>query len=193
MEFNGLLALAALWFFLNLITKLGRKGQAPPRSQQPQPRPPMRPIPIPSAPDATQREGSRLELVLREFQRTLEEAAAGPGDLPLPQDEEVEERRSLEVEPEVRSLEEEVRREPRRRFDQDDEAEQIEVRRVSAAAARDAPRSKADHVAFDKQIRQEPADHTATRGYTARQLRDAVVWREILGPPVSMREKEGER
>src|SRR5688572_18857536 len=134
MEFNGLLALAALWFFLNLITKLGRKGQAPPRSQQPQPRPPMRPIPIPSAPDATQREGSRLELVLREFQRTLEEAAAGPGDFPLPQAEEEQEARSLEVEPEVRSLEEEdVRREARRRFAQDDDAEQLVARRIAAA------------------------------------------------------------
>ena len=43
---------------------------------------------------------------------------------------------------------------------------------------------------------QEPnpaADKTATRGYTARQLRDAVVWREILGPPVSLRGEEEER
>ena len=27
--------------------------------------------------------------------------------------------------------------------------------------------------------------------YTARQLRDAVVWREILGPPVGARDLEG--
>ena len=38
----------------------------------------------------------------------------------------------------------------------------------------------------------KPADKTATRGYTLQQLRKAVVWREILGPPVSMR-GEGER
>jgi hypothetical protein len=187
MEFNGLLVLAALWFFLNLITKLGRKSQGPPRS--PEPRRPMDPQSIPSAPDATQREGKRLELVLREFQRTLEQAGAAdrPVRIQLPREEEFEERESLEVEPEVKSLEGDVRRAGRQRVDQDDQAEQIEARRIAAAAARDAPRSKSDHAEFDQRIRQEPADHTATRPYTPQQLRDAMVWREILGPPVSMR------
>ncbi|MBA3344021.1 MAG: hypothetical protein H0T44_01770, partial [Gemmatimonadales bacterium] len=40
---------------------------------------------------------------------------------------------------------------------------------------------------FDSRIRQEPADHTAVRRYSAQQMRDAFVWREILGPPVSER------
>jgi hypothetical protein len=191
MEFNGLLVLAALWFLVNLINKLGRKGQAPPDPEQS--RPPMRSLPVPSTQDATQQEGRRLELVLREFQRALEGAASGPGDIQLPEAEEEEERQSLEVEPEVRSLEQDVRREARRRVDQDDEAEQIEVRRIQAAAARDATRTRADHAQFDQKIRQEPADHTATRGYTTKQLRDAVVWREVLGPPVSMREEDSER
>jgi hypothetical protein len=40
-------------------------------------------------------------------------------------------------------------------------------------------------------VRQEVADHTAVqRKYTPEQLRNAVVWREILGPPVAVR---GER
>jgi hypothetical protein len=64
------------------------------------------------------------------------------------------------------------------------------ARRIAAAEAQGKPLTKADHRAFDARIRQEPADKTATRGYTARQLRDAVVWREILGPPVSLREEE---
>jgi hypothetical protein len=192
MEFNGLLLLAALWFLVNLITKVGRKGQAPPGRQEP--RPPMRPLPVPSRQGGTQQEGRRLESVLREFQRALEGVASGPGDIPLPQAEEEEEGRSLEVEPEVRSLEEEdVRWEARRRFAQDDDAEQLVARRIAAAVDRDAGRSKADHPELDQRVRQEPADHTATPGYTARQLRDAVVWREILGPPVSMRENESER
>ncbi len=64
---------------------------------------------------------------------------------------------------------------------------------MAAAEAQGKPLTKADHRAFDERIRQEPADKTATKGYTARQLRDAVVWREILGPPVSLRGEGEER
>lgn len=194
MELNGLVVLAAVWFLLSLLGKLGRKPQPPKEQGRTMPtRHPPRQTTLggrPRGEDATQREGLRLEQVLREFQRALEQAepvVPPPTQRPTWAEEEIEERESLEVEPEVRSLEEVVRREARQRVDQDDEAEQIELRRIQAAAARDATRTKADHAEFDKKIRQEPADHTATRGYTAKQLRDAVVWREILGPPVSER------
>jgi hypothetical protein len=190
MEFNWVLVLALIWFVVNLLSGARRKTQTKPQVPRPQPSPPGR-APLS---DPTQREGSRLELVLREFERALEQARQpSPTGMSLPEAEEFEERQSLEVEPEIRSLEEDVHREARRRIDQDDDAEQIEVRRIQAAAARDATRTRADHAEFDKRIRQEPADHTATRGYTAQQLRNAVVWREVLGPPVSMREKEEER
>jgi hypothetical protein len=190
MDFDWLLILGVVWFVVNLLT--GTRRKTPPQ-QVPRQRPPT-----PTGPtlaDATQREGSRLEIMLRQFERALEQAqqAGQPAGTSLPPEEEWEERESLEVEPEITSLEGEVHREARQRVDQDDEAEQIEVRRIQAAAARDTPRSKAEHAGFDKRIRQEPADHTATRGYTAKQLRDAVVWREVLGPPVSMRVEEGER
>jgi hypothetical protein len=72
-------------------------------------------------------------------------------------------------------------------LDQDDEAERIEQQRIAAAEANQRPLTDADHEAFERRIRQEPADKTATRGYTAAQLRQAIVWREILGPPVSLR------
>jgi hypothetical protein len=77
--------------------------------------------------------------------------------------------------------------------DQDEESERVAARRIAAAEANSSSRTRADHRAFDARIRQEPADKTATRAYTARQLRDAVVWREILGPPVSLRGEEEER
>jgi hypothetical protein len=88
----------------------------------------------------------------------------------------------------VVSLEAEVRRAPRAEYDQDSGAEALVRRRIAAAEARSGALTKADHKAFDTQIRQEPADHTAVRRYTPAQLRDAIVWREILGPPVSERE-----
>jgi hypothetical protein len=72
--------------------------------------------------------------------------------------------------------------------DLDDEAEKVVAERRAAAEANLRPLSGADHRLFDDRIRQEPADQTAARAYTLKQLREAVVWREILGPPVSLRE-----
>jgi hypothetical protein len=198
MELDWLWIVAAVWFVLNLISNARRKPAAPDRPKPATPTSPtMHTRPetrvVRSGVDPTQQEGSRLEQVLRNLQRTLEEAAAEDGyptGVPRPPREEVEETATLEAEPEVVSLENEVRREARVRVDRDDEAGEFETRRIQAAAARDHARTKADHAAFDHRIRQEPADHTATRTYTAQQLRDAMVWREVLGPPVSLREEE---
>jgi hypothetical protein len=189
MEFKGLLLFAAVWFVVGLIGRAGRKGATTKPQRQPQTR---RPVPQSSGTDATQQEGSRLELVLRQVQRALEEV--DDTQFPLRQKEvlgrrsrQSQEGRSLEVEPEVASLETGFSRPGRKRVDQDDEAEGIEARRIKAAAARDVARSPADHTKFDERIRQEPAEHTAAPGYTVKQLRDAMVWREILGRPVSLR------
>lgn len=184
MEFNGLILLAALWFLLSLISKAQRKPQ---QGQRPRPREPMRPRPLPTTADATQQEGNRLEQVLRELQRSLEQGSLPDwSEEPAPVQHPAEPE-SLEVEPEVTSLEGEVRREVRRRVDQDDDAADIEIRRIQAAAARDTASGSRARAAEDERIRQQPADHTAARTYTPQQLRDAVVWREILGPPVGLR------
>ena len=86
------------------------------------------------------------------------------------------------------SLETEVVRPPRPRYDHDDSAEEVARPRIAAADARSGELTKVDHMKFDERIRQQPADHTAVRRYTPAQLRDAIVWREILGPPVSERD-----
>jgi hypothetical protein len=187
---KALILVAVVWFLFNLVAR--KKG--PPVRPQGQPEPghgTPRPLPRPGTMDATQREGSQLEQLLRQLGRTLDQAGGPLGrlpDRPLPSAEEEEEGESLEVTPVVRSLETGPPRSVRLRFDQDDDAERLVARRISAADDRDRGHSKADHLAFDKRIRQEPADKTDTRGYTARKLRDAVVWREILGPPVSLRD-----
>ena len=198
MDFGGLLVLGIVWLVFNLIGQgKGRARSAPP----PTPRP--RPL---GAPDPTQQEGSRLERMLRELERTLEEVAdrqsGGGSRSPSPQrptpatrlppmtaaeEEDVEERDSLEKPEQVVSLEVDAPRRERADYDQDTEAEAIVRRRIEAARARDRALGKADHKAFDAKIRQEVADHTAVRRYTPAQLRDAIVWREILGPPVSER------
>jgi hypothetical protein len=184
-DFGGLLLLGLLWFVINLLSKKRETGAAP----RPRPQPSQRIVVRQSGSDPTQREGTRLEMLLREMERALEQAG-GPSGRPsstqLPEAEDVEERHSLEVAPEVESLEVEVRRPERVRVDRDDEAEAVEGRRVAAAAERAGSLTSADHQTFDKRIRAEPADHTAVRGFTAKQLRDAVVWREILGPPKAL-------
>jgi hypothetical protein len=77
--------------------------------------------------------------------------------------------------------------------DQDDEAERVVQQRLDQVAARGGPLGEADHQRFDQRIRQEPADHTAVRPRDPAidRLRQAIVWREILGPPVSLRDDPG--
>ena len=182
MDFGTLLFLGIVWLLFNLIGKA--RGSAPRAPEPPSPRPGRRV----NLPDATQREGHQLETLLRELQRTLGLPAETPVRLERtrrPEAEEVEERESLEVEPETVSLEREVRRAERTRVDQDEGAERIETRRIASAAARGGALTRADHAAFDERIKAQPADQTAVRRFNPAQLRDAMVWREILGPPRS--------
>ena len=228
MDFNGLLVLGVVWLLFNLFGAL-RRGERPAPGPRPAPRPPQPGVPTHGRPvgsaDATQREGSRLEQLLRELERNLEQVGGtqpapsarvpesvsrSPGEVsgrpaqtsrrpgqssrapaaPLPSAEEVEDRTSLDETPiEVVSLEGEVHRPARQEVDYDGAAEAVVRRRIEAARRRDRALTKADHEAFDARIRQEPADHTAVaKRFTPAQLRDAIVWREILGPPVSERE-----
>ena len=211
MDLGPLLAIGFAWLVVNAIRKAvskppgdprppgtgqrtppGARSRIPAATTRRVPAPP-RPLPPSTGMDATQREGLRLEDLLRDLGRTLDQASGPAGRAPdrrLPAAQEVEERESLEVAPEAQSLEIDPRRGERAVVDQDDAAEQVIAQRLAAAEANAAPRTRADHVAFDSRIRQEPADKTATRGYTLQQLRKAVVWREILGPPVSMRREE---
>jgi len=190
-DFGGLVVLGVVWLLFNLLGRARGESQPRPRTgaQVPQPHPPT--ARDPSQRDASQREGSRLEQLLRELERNLEQAG-GQGRTtvrlpapPLPDDEDVEERDSLEVPERVVSLETEVKRPARVTYDQDSGAEDLVRRRIAAAEARSGALTRAGHKTFDRQIRQEPADHTAVRRYTTAELRHAIVWREILGRPVS--------
>jgi len=195
-----LLLVGFAWMVFSAIRRAGSKppearrpprSPAPPRTPGPT-RPGARPVPLPpaSGADPTQREGERLEELLRNLGRTLDQASGPMGRAPdrrLPPAEEVEEAQSLEWLPQVRSLETPPNRPGRVIVDQDDGAEQLVARRIAEAEARSGPRTRADHQAFDRRIRQEPADKTAVRPPRTKQLRDAVLWREILGPPVALR------
>ena len=156
---------------------------------------PQAPLPRPPRPDASQREGERLEELLRGLQGRLEQGGAGtrgkttivikrPVPAPGPVHQRPKPARSRAAEPEeAASLEAPVDREA--------EAEAIERRRLEAVAARSQELTDADHAAFEARIREEDAAaraRTTARRLTAGQLREAFVWNEILGPPVALRE-----
>lgn len=102
--------------------------------------------------------------------------------------EEWEETVSLEVEERSVSLEAEVGdRTPRVRVDHDALAEDIVRGRKESAASRDGAIGPADHRAFDEQIRKGEGAVAAPGGIAIADMRKAIVWRELLGPPVSMR------
>ena len=191
MDFGGLLLLGFLWVVFNLLTKgrqRGDRSSGPPGS--------LPPVAPPSRGDPTQREGNRLEALLREFERALEQGGGSgpvgrPAAVPLPAAEEVEERESLETEPQVVSLERVVTRPERAQVSQDEGAERLVARRIAEAESRSGAHTRVDHTAFDQRIRQAPADATRVRETSLDQVRRAIVWREILGPPVGLRDPDG--
>lgn len=70
--------------------------------------------------------------------------------------------------------------------DQDEAAEAVVQRRIREVEARNRPLNAADHAVFDQTIRQGDAPDAAARRYPTDQLRQAFIWREILGPPKSL-------
>lgn len=202
MNISFLFFLAFLWFVFNLLRQGAKTGTGARRPVPPRlPGEPSDPT-APSGLDATQREGAQLEVLLGGLKRSLEEVARAKGQKtpskptvqPTPstrstKPDRTASARTREVVVRRSNAEEGVAR-PEAEVDQDDQAEQVAARRIAAAEARSGALTDADHSRFKQQIRKEPADHTAVRAYTAQQLRDAVIWREILGPPVALRGDE---
>jgi hypothetical protein len=185
-DFGGLFFLALVWAIVKLVSK-SREASAPtPRSDGS--RPGLGPLQ-----DPPQEEGRALRMLLQELERAAERSSGRTGrrpPRPPARIEEVDRRRTLEVAPRAESLEAAPSRVERVDVDQDEEAEQVIARRAAATAARSAARTPARRGArLDPRLQQQPADRTATRPLTPQQLRDAVVWREILGPPVSERDR----
>lgn len=140
-------------------------------------RQPTVPVPRQKGPEELWRE------MLGQMQQA--EQARRSGKIRVEEVEGWEETQSLEVEEQVRSLEGPVERKARVRVDYDEQAESVAQRRVATAAARDGAITPADHKTFDEQIRTPGAPVVLQRG--REEIRRAMIWREILGPPVSMR------
>jgi len=79
---------------------------------------------------------------------------------------------------------------------EDASASALVQRRIDAAAARSGALGPSDHAAFHRRLAtqsapaqvERPKARRAAMAGTRKDLRRAVVWREILGPPVSLRD-----
>ena len=126
--------------------------------------------------------------VLAEFQKALEEMKRANEGATVGEDDEVE-AVSREVLPEVRSLEDLSPRAERVVVDQDEAIEALEAKRAEWAEARARSHSREDHRAFDAKIR-TPAVVAAAAPDRRVELRRMIVWQEVLGKPVSLRDRE---
>lgn len=177
---------------LVLLFVLSTLNQARKKVASRRPPPPKRPAARPAAPARA----SLLDRLRRDLERAMEEAnaeTAGPlgrrPDRGLPEAEEVEERDTAEGRWADRPPRPWMDRPAPEVADLDDQAEAVALRRIREAEARDQALSTADHREFDRRIRPEPAAvaPVARPAGDRHRLRQAIVWREILGPPVSLR------
>lgn len=166
----------------------------PPPLRRPTPPPMRRPEPLPPK--------GRMALPRQMPPSSTEGGPLGRhGKRALESHEEIEERqsfdagRSLEVEESLEVLDETRLRPPRREQDHDDEVEGIVQRRVKAAESRNRAHSEQDHSEFHDRVTKGEIGAPQTEAAmaasakvrsSAANLRKAVVWREILGPPKAL-------
>jgi hypothetical protein len=171
---------------LREIERVKQQGQAPARREPFQrPAPPPRPAPQPRvAPPLPSRRPPppRRKEVLQDDRGPM----GRRGRARLPDAEEVEdltslEGASLEVPESLENFDEVHRRRPM--VDHDAEAEAIVQRRIDAARTRDREHREVDHQAFHARIRGDEPQPGKERRHSVNRLREAMVWREILGPP----------
>jgi len=88
---------------------------------------------------------------------------------------------SLEVAESLENFDDLHRRRPV--VDHDEGAEAVVQRRIDAAEARNREHREVDHQAFHTRIREGEAAPGAAQRHSRSKLREAIIWREILGPP----------
>jgi hypothetical protein len=147
-----------------------------PVSRRPRPMAPRRAAP-PHRPDVIQDERGPLGRTARTPLEGAEEVEVRTS---------LEDQGSLEVTDTPEISEELLRRRERVVVDLDEQAEAVSLRRQQEAAARNRSHAEADHRAFDQRVRTTEAPSAVTLRYTPQELRQAFIWREILGPPKSL-------
>jgi hypothetical protein len=189
----GPIALFLLWALASLFGKAAQ-GKKAPRQRPPRPVPQRR-----DQPASRTGQPSTFEELLAEMRGQLEQAKdmerveAGtpePWQRQLPEAEAVEDTTSLEEEPEVVSLEVEPYRAERPAEISQSEAMQVLVqKRIEAADLRNREWRLEDHRRFDQAIREaRPVKVVKRLSPAHHSLRQAMIWNEVLQPPVALRD-----
>lgn len=207
MDISPLFVLLVVWWLFGLLTS-GKRGKQ--RRDQRRTRPgasaptPLPPVQAEGA-DPTQQEGSKLERIMREFERALEEtsqqreptADVEPSwDAAEEWQTEEPQSRSLEqFEPEVRSMEDDFHRPEREVVVLGGDQDALQAGRVAYAENRSRALTVGDHQRFDARIRAPQApvpsvEADAPPDDRLLRLRQAIIWREVLGPPIAMQDRE---
>ncbi len=184
-NFGGIAILVLIWIVGAMFDK--KKKEARRRKQQAtaEPRPTLAESvltePPKRLPDASQREGSKLEQVLRQ----LNPEVAALADQALAQR---HHQTATEGEPET------MARQPAEPFtaapdDGDDfmaKAERAIARRRMTAEEYSRDRTAEDHDTFHQAVRRAPESEAKAPTDAPPTLEQAIIWREIIGPPKAL-------
>jgi hypothetical protein len=186
-ELGPIIGLGIFYFILSLLGKLGQRGkeagQGGARDRAPRPVPQRAPGTAPTT----------LEDLLAEMRGELDRARTKE---PIEPEWEVEDEEDRYAEPEYQRPEESPTwnapvSEENASWNEaldlqnlDDQAAEAAQRRIRDAEARNREWQLADHKAFDIKIRAPAVVRTdATREAARVRLREAIILREVLGPP----------
>jgi hypothetical protein len=209
-NFGGIAILVLIWIVGAMFDK--KKKEARRRKQMAQRRLPLSIDPEPVSaeprerlPDATHRQGSKLEQVLRQLNpefAALADQALAQGHQETATEGEPEIMVREPAEPFAAALDDgddfmakaeqamaQRSRGPAGRDDGDDfmaKAERAIARRRMTAEEYGRDRTAEDHDAFHQGVRRRDEPEVKTPSAAAPTLEQAIIWREILGPPKAM-------
>jgi hypothetical protein len=190
MELGPLITIAVIWAVTSIFGKIAKTAKQQQERQRANLPSRDRPVSVQQLP--ARRQAQTFEELLAEMRGEVgrQETPAPIWESASNEDEDIEDRRTSEEAPEVVSLETDWQRPQRvETFSDADEAQLLIKRRIDAAAARDHRWRMSDHEAFDARVRQPAAVVTHTQMRARPDLRVAMIWREVLGPPVALRER----
>lgn len=181
-DFGGIAILILIWIIGAAFDQKRKQEAKRRRKVQSKPAPPPLSIEVPvseSEQDASQREGSRLEQVLRQLNPELADLA----DNALEQAKAEKARKKKESRPARRPEALPVQAAPQDDFQA--KAERAIARRRAVAERHGRGRTEADHAEFHEEIRRKVPVVEPKEGRFP-SLQEAFVWREILGPPKAL-------
>jgi hypothetical protein len=192
-ELGPIIGLGLFYFVLSLLGKLGQRGkesgQGGARNRAPVPVARREPGTAPTT----------LEDLLAEMRGELDRAR---GQAPIEPEWEIEEEEDLYAEPQYQrpegsptwnapiSTDNASWNEALDLENLDDQAAEVAQRRLREAEARNREWQLADHKAFDIKIRAPAVARTdLTRAAAHQRLREAMILREVLGPPKALQDE----